>query len=88
MSKKFTKTVLCFMLAATIIAWFIKPSPQATKERKNAKTIELQKKLINTQKDLKKSLKNQVDYIRSINEAFGKTVDDGMQPWRDEITTK
>lgn len=37
--------------------------------------IKYQQETIEAQKDLKKSLENQVEYVKALNEAFGKTVE-------------
>ena len=40
-----------------------------------AMVIRYQSMLIENQKDLKKSLENQVEYVKSLDEAFDKTVE-------------
>ena len=62
------------MATAVIIAWFIKIDHSRI-SRENSKIINLQKDLIETKKDLKESLSNQVEYVKSLNDAFDKTVE-------------
>jgi len=67
MNKKLAIIVSCFMMIATIGGWML------SKTYRKA-IIKSQQETIEAQKDLKKSLKNQPDYIESINDAFDKTV--------------
>lgn len=67
MTKNLARTVIIFMMLSLIVAWFIKPDP--------SEFIRDNTKIINLQKDLKKSLKNQIKYVKSLNEAFDKTTE-------------
>ena len=67
MTKKLIIMLLWFMGIAIIGGWVL------SKYRKLV--IKYQQETIEVQKDFKKSLENQVEYVKSINEAFGKTVE-------------
>jgi len=67
MNKKLAITVLCFVAIAIIGGWTVSKTQRVI--------IKHQQETIEVQKELKESLKNQVEYIKSLNKAFGKTLE-------------
>lgn len=61
------------MAIAIIIGWVIRPD--GLKIRENTEIINLNKDLLQTKKDLRDSLLNQVEYIESVNDAFDKATE-------------
>lgn len=87
MNKSLYLTIIIFCIA--IPSSFYMGKQAGRKEFYNELLI-VQALTIETQKDFKMSLENQRDYIKSLKNAFGKTLEEkkGRQDWIEEITTQ
>ena len=82
MNKTFYITIAAFCIAVSSSFYMGK---QAGRNEVYTELILTQALAVEAQKDLKKSLESQVEYTKSLNEAFNKTIDLELQEWRNEI---
>jgi len=87
MNKSLYITIIIFCI--TTVSSFYMGKQAGRKEFYNEFLV-VQALTIETQKDFKLSLENQRDYIKSLKNAFGKTLEEkkGQQDWVEAITTK